>query len=131
MSVSGCRFASPKGGAAQFGWLTNFIPHAHQAQAFARLAGSAPRSTIVATGTGSGKTECFLYPVLEHCRQERKAGRKGIKAILIYPMNALATDQAGRLAKEILTRPGLSDITAGLYVGDAAERAQHHGAGAR
>ncbi len=33
-------------------------------------------------------------------------------------MNALATDQAGRLAKEILTRPGLSDITAGLYVGD-------------
>ena len=56
--------------------------------------------------------------MLEHCRQERKAGRKGIKAILIYPMNALATDQASRLAKEILTRPGLSDITAGLYVGD-------------
>ena len=114
----GLPFRKSEGGASQFGWLTNFIPHAHQAQAFARLAGSAPRSTIVATGTGSGKTECFLYPVLEHCRQERKAGRKGIKAILIYPMNALATDQASRLAKEILTRPGLSDITAGLYVGD-------------
>jgi DEAD/DEAH box helicase domain-containing protein len=111
-------FRTAKGGASQFNWLKDFNPHAHQAAAFVRLSSSTPRSTIVATGTGSGKTECFLYPVLEHCRLERKAGRRGIKAILIYPMNALATDQAGRLAKEILTRPGLSDITAGLYVGD-------------
>jgi DEAD/DEAH box helicase domain-containing protein len=111
-------FRSAKDGVSRFEWLTGFVPHAHQAAAFARLSSSMPRSTIVATGTGSGKTECFLYPVLEHCRLERKAGRRGIKAILIYPMNALATDQAGRLAKEILTRPGLSDITAGLYVGD-------------
>ena len=80
-----------------------------------------PRSTMVATGTGSGKTECFLYPVLEHCRQMRAEGRRGIKAILIYPMNALATDQANRLAKEIVTRKELSGITAGLYVGDESE----------
>lgn len=111
-------FRTAKGGVSQFEWLKNFSPHAHQAAAFARLSSSMPRSTIVATGTGSGKTECFLYPVLEHCYLERKAGRRGIKAILIYPMNALATDQASRLAKEILTRPGLADITAGLYVGD-------------
>ena len=111
-------FRTAKGGATRFEWLKSFTPHAHQALSFNRLTGTAPRSTIVATGTGSGKTECFLYPVLEHCRQERNAGRRGIKAILIYPMNALATDQASRLAKEILTRPGLADITAGLYVGD-------------
>ncbi|MBI5041873.1 MAG: DEAD/DEAH box helicase, partial [Gammaproteobacteria bacterium] len=105
-------------GKPAFEWLTDFRPHAHQARAFARLSGDAPRSTLVATGTGSGKTECFLYPVLEHCRRMRQAGRRGIKAILIYPMNALATDQANRLAKEILTRPAFAGLTAGLYVGE-------------
>lgn len=102
-----------------FDWLEDgFVPHAHQARAFERLVGDAPKSTLIATGTGSGKTECFLYPVLEHCRQQRPAGKRGIKAILIYPMNALATDQAGRLAKEILSRQAFAGISAGLYVGD-------------
>lgn len=101
-----------------FPWLRGFRPHAHQARAFDRLASAEPQSTLIATGTGSGKTECFLFPLLEHCRQQRQAGRRGIKAILIYPMNALATDQAGRVAKEIVTRPELSGVTAGLYVGD-------------
>ncbi len=114
----GLPFRKQTGGRKAFDWLSdNFIPHAHQARSFARLAGDTPLSTLVATGTGSGKTECFLYPVLEHCRQLRKAGRRGIKAILVYPMNALATDQANRLAKEIVTRPELAGITAGLYVG--------------
>lgn len=102
-----------------FDWLEEgFVPHAHQARAFERLVGDAPKSTLIATGTGSGKTECFLYPVLEHCRQQRAAGKRGIKAILIYPMNALATDQASRLAKEILSRQAFAGISAGLYVGD-------------
>ena len=38
------------------------------------------RSIIVATGMGSGKTECFLWPILDHCR--RHAGEEGVKAIL-------------------------------------------------
>lgn len=106
-------------GKPMFDWLENgFVPHAHQARAFERLVGDEPKSTLIATGTGSGKTECFLYPVLEHCRQQRAAGKRGIKAILIYPMNALATDQASRLAREILTRPAFAGISAGLYVGD-------------
>lgn len=50
------------------GWLPEwFVPYVHQAQAFERLTslgGHAPRPTIVTTGTGSGKTECFLMPVL-------------------------------------------------------------------
>jgi DEAD/DEAH box helicase domain-containing protein len=108
------------GGAPAFPWLpVSFVPHAHQAKAFARLAGGEARSTLVATGTGSGKTECFLYPILEHCRVARAEGRRGIKAIILYPMNALASDQAGRVAKEIVTAAGLSGIRAGLYVGDA------------
>jgi DEAD/DEAH box helicase domain-containing protein len=112
--------AGPEG-IAQFEWLPSFPPYAHQARAFERLSSAAPRSTLVATGTGSGKTECFLYPVLEHCRQMRVTGRRGIKAIFIYPMNALATDQANRVAREILSHGELTGITAGLYIGDESE----------
>lgn len=102
-----------------FAWLpADFVPHAHQARAFARLSGDHAQSTLVATGTGSGKTECFLYPILEHCRAQRAAGQSGIKAIILYPMNALASDQAGRVAKEIVKAAALSGIRAGLYVGD-------------
>lgn len=94
----------------------DFEPHRHQQQAWERLASPGARSTLVATGTGSGKTECFLYPVLDHCL--RNAGRKGIKAIIVYPMNALATDQARRLAAAIHDNPRLRGlVTAGLYIG--------------
>lgn len=107
-------------GQPPFAWLpASFVPHAHQARAFARLGGDDAQSTLVATGTGSGKTECFLYPILEHCRVARAEGRRGIKAIILYPMNALAGDQAGRVAKEIVKAAGLSGVRAGLYVGDA------------
>jgi len=96
----------------------SFSPHLHQEQTFERLSGKKPRSTIVATGTGSGKTESFLYPVLNFCYQHR--GEPGIKAIFIYPMNALATDQAQRLAKAIYDNPNLKGmVTAGLYVGQS------------
>src|SRR5436190_6791758 len=74
-----------------------YRPHLHQARAFARLCGDEPRSTLVATGTGSGKTECFLFPILDACAA--RLGQLGIKAIIIYPMNALATDQAKRFAQ--------------------------------
>jgi len=104
-------------GAGRFeGVNLDFIPYLHQEQAFARLCGEAPRSTLVATGTGSGKTECFLLPILEHCYRHRQD--PGIKAILIYPMNALAGDQAARLTELIHDTPALrGQITAGLYVG--------------
>lgn len=97
-----------------------YRPHKHQALAFQRLAGEAPKSTIVATGTGSGKTECFLYPILDHCA--RHASEPGIKAIIIYPMNALATDQAKRFASAVNTDPALKDfMRVGMYVGGDGE----------
>lgn len=97
-----------------------FPPYVHQQKAYERLTGEDGRSTIIATGTGSGKTECFLYPVLEYCYQHR--GEPGIKALIIYPMNALASDQASRIAKAIYQNPKLhreSDpvIRVGMYVG--------------
>ena len=97
-----------------------FVPYRHQRTAMERLRSGVGRSTVVATGTGSGKTECFLWPVLDHCRRE--AGKPGIKAILIYPMNALATDQAGRIAATIHRIPGLRGrVTAGLFIGEDAK----------
>lgn len=97
-----------------------FTPHKHQEKAFRRVSGSDAQSTIVATGTGSGKTECFLYPILEYCYKNRNV--QGIKAIIVYPMNALATDQAKRFAKEIHKNPLLrTTITTGLYVGQRGD----------
>ena len=48
------------------------------------------------TGTGSGKTESFLYPVLDHPARARAEGHAGVKALLLHSMNALANDQADR-----------------------------------
>jgi len=93
-----------------------YLPYVHQQKAFERLTGEDGKSTLIATGTGSGKTECFLYPILEYCYRHR--GEKGIKALIIYPMNALATDQAKRIAELIDTSPELKgNVTAGMYVG--------------
>ncbi len=94
----------------------DYLPYVHQQSAFSRLTGEDGRSTLIATGTGSGKTECFLYPILEYCYRHR--GEKGIKALIIYPMNALATDQAKRIAELIWSSPELrGNVTAGMYVG--------------
>jgi DEAD/DEAH box helicase domain-containing protein len=94
------------------------LPYVHQEKSFARLTGPSPRPTLVATGTGSGKTESFLLPILEHCWRER--GKPGIKAIIIYPMNALATDQSKRLASLIHKSTELrGQVTAGLFVGES------------
>ncbi|GAA3796974.1 DEAD/DEAH box helicase [Streptomyces phyllanthi] len=101
-----------------------FVPYSHQSVAFARLTsanGHTPQPTLVTTGTGSGKTESFLYPVLDHCRREREAGKTGVKAVFLYPMNALATDQAQRI-NDLLTqnKAELGKLWAGLYIGDRA-----------
>lgn len=93
-----------------------YLPYVHQQKAFERLTGDDGRSTLVATGTGSGKTECFLYPILEYCYKHR--GERGIKALIIYPMNALATDQAKRIAELIYGSEELKgNVTVGMYVG--------------
>ena len=101
---------------------SKYSPYVHQAKAFGRLTGNDGVSTIIATGTGSGKTECFLYPILEYCWQHRF--ESGIKALIIYPMNALASDQAKRIAELIWNSPELrGNVTAGMYVGGHAKNA--------
>lgn len=90
-----------------------FTPHSHQVRAFERLAYPNAKPTIVATGTGSGKTEAFLWPIFDACV---KAGSEpGIKAIIIYPMNALAGDQARRIAGAVKSIPALKKLRVGIY----------------
>ncbi|HBL92144.1 MAG TPA: helicase with metal-binding cysteine cluster, partial [Hyphomonas sp.] len=48
-----------------------FRPHKHQELAFNRLLAPDTKSTLVATGTGSGKTECYLWPILDACRASK------------------------------------------------------------
>jgi DEAD/DEAH box helicase domain-containing protein len=102
----------------------NFPPYYHQYKAFQRLTtqdGHKPQSTLVTTGTSSGKTECFLYPVLDYCY--KNSDRKGIKVIILYPMNALATDQAKRLAETIWNDERIKGkITAGLFIGEGKDK---------
>ena len=100
----------------------NFKPYYHQELAFERLGREKPISTLVATGTGSGKTESFMFPILNHCYKTKD--KKGIKAIIIYPMNALATDQAKRFAKTISNTFNLNGVRVGLYIGSSDDNAQ-------
>ena len=110
-----------------------FHPFKHQYRSWRRLFSGGdhvPESTLVTTGTGSGKTECFLFPILDTCLRQRQMGRKGIKAIVLYPMNALANDQAGRFAKQVLEVPAYvrGGLRVGLYTGydDNAVKADRH-----
>jgi ATP-dependent helicase YprA (DUF1998 family) len=81
------------------------------------LKAAAGRNLVVATGTGSGKTESFLLPILDRLLRERAAGTlgPGVRALLLYPMNALANDQMKRLRGLLAAVP---EVTFGRYTGD-------------
>ena len=98
----------------------------HQERAI-RLLHEADRNVVVATGTASGKTESFLYPVLMHLYRQHLSGeldRDGVRALVLYPMNALANDQRERLGKicRDLKEAGSSfRPTFGQYIGQTPE----------
>lgn len=94
-------------------------------QELALAAGREGRSLVVTTGTGSGKTEAFLLPVLDGILRRKAEGAKGLQAILLYPMNALANDQLERL-RRLLRGSGL-DLSFALYTGDSDATAQSLG----
>jgi DEAD/DEAH box helicase domain-containing protein len=105
----------------------DFPPYDHQLKSFKRLTteGQEPKSTIITTGTSSGKTESFLFPFLDYCFKNQH--RRGIKVIILYPMNALATDQAKRIAEIIWRDERLKGkITAGLFIGEGKQPQKYH-----
>ena len=79
-------------------------------------------SAIITTGTGSGKTESFLYPILNDLLFDVEKGNKevGVRAIFLYPMNALVNDQIDRIRKILMHCP---EITFGFFTGDTPEKA--------
>jgi len=91
-----------------------FPPYVHQLHAVRAALGTHPdhrgerKSLVVTTGTGSGKTECFLMPILGALAAQAHAARRGgegrkkwetpaVRVVVLYPMNALVNDQLGRL----------------------------------
>jgi ATP-dependent helicase YprA (DUF1998 family) len=87
--------ASPDGHALAYN-----PPNAHQAAALVEVL-TRGRSVILTTGTGSGKTEAFLWPILGHLAEQTARGDSfqdpAVRALLLYPSNALVNDQLGRL----------------------------------
>lgn len=80
-------------------------PYKHQAEALEGfLKPKRSNDLIVATGTGSGKTESFLMPILgslaiEAAERPTTAKLPGCRALILYPMNALVSDQLGRIRR--------------------------------
>lgn len=108
----------------------------HQEQAIQRLCQGiaqhgVDRHTVVASGTGSGKTECFLIPsidwILRHPTRSINGAQlgRGIRVLLVYPMNALVNDQVRRLTQLVGYWPKRGDqplpITFARYTSETAK----------
>jgi ATP-dependent helicase YprA (DUF1998 family) len=90
--------------------------HIHQDRAIG--VASEGRNYLVATGTGSGKTESFLYPIVNSLLREGNLDTPGVRAVLVYPLNALANDQLYyRIARLVLRELGDLGITFGRFTG--------------
>ena len=93
--------------------------YSHQEEAIRHIGSG--RSAIITTGTGSGKTESFLYPILNELLFDIEKGNTdvGVRAIFLYPMNALVNDQIDRIRKILNKCP---DITFGFFTGETTEK---------
>lgn len=101
-------------------------PFKHQIEALEKW--SAGEDIFVSTGTGSGKTECFMWPLVakltKEARDEKTWDHRGIRAMIMYPMNALVSDQLGRL-RRLIGDP--NDVFVELfrkYAGEKSRRPQ-------
>ncbi|HYC66581.1 DEAD/DEAH box helicase [Brevundimonas sp.] len=98
-------------------------PYSHQVEAWERLCADEPSSVIVTSGTGSGKTECFLAPILDRLMRESDGGARpleGVRALMLYPLNALISSQEERLARWF--EPFGGRLRYALYNGEMPER---------
>jgi ATP-dependent helicase YprA (DUF1998 family) len=94
----------------------------HQEQSVALAGGGA--SFVVTTGTGSGKSLCFFIPIVHSVLSERSTGEPRTRAVVVYPMNALANSQMEELEKYLSQAGSPAPITFGRYTGqdDREER---------
>ena len=92
--------------------------YAHQLRA---IEASKTKNIIVASGTGSGKTECFLYSIINNLLQDpnEDLNQPGVRVLMIYPMNALVKDQLQRIVKIVNRQQPV--ISVGMYTGQTPE----------
>lgn len=112
---------SKQNGRYRFG--SHFHPFSHQLVSWKTLL-EQKRSIIVTSGTGSGKTECFMVPVLNDLYEEfqqKKAPLVGVRALFLYPLNALINSQRERLSA--WTQKFGNNIRYCLYNGNTEEHA--------
>lgn len=86
--------------ADDYRFASNQKPYTHQLEAWKLLSDAVPKSVVVSSGTGSGKTECFMVPILDRLvrlRQETGGKLVGVRALFLYPLNALINSQRDRL----------------------------------
>lgn len=98
-------------------------PYRHQLEAWKLLAQPQPQSVIVTSGTGSGKTECFMVPILDQLAREADSCTgpiEGVRALFLYPLNALIQSQQERL--HAWTGPFGGDVRFCLYNGNTVEK---------
>ena len=96
--------------------------YTHQEEALIKASNN--KNILISTGTGSGKTEAFLLPIINHLLKEIENNtlhNKGVRALILYPLNALVNDQLNRI-RDILTQDEkLKQITFGMYIGETPE----------
>lgn len=96
------------------------VLYKHQEEAIALAAQDV--SYVVTTGTGSGKSLCFFIPIINAILAEkRQGGGKRTRAIVVYPMNALANSQLGELKKYMKKVAGESPVTFSRYTGQESD----------
>jgi ATP-dependent helicase YprA (DUF1998 family) len=81
--------------------LMGHAPYAHQVETWALASAPKPSSVIISSGTGSGKTECFLGALLNHLLVASDGGSRsltGVRGLMLYPLNALINSQQERLS---------------------------------
>ena len=109
--------------------LNDYPLYMHQQQAI-RATHLKSKNVFVATGTASGKTESFLYPILFELYRQYLAGtlkEPGVRAMILYPMNALANDQRERLGdicKQLEEAGSKFAPTFGQYTGQTPENSR-------
>lgn len=95
----------------------------HQSQAIELLLTVEPRPVVVTTGTGSGKSEAFLLPVIQNAIEDAsRFPRSGLTALLVYPMNALANDQQLRIEQYLQQSGFAGTVTVASYNRGTAEQ---------
>ncbi|BCO09331.1 DEAD/DEAH box helicase [Desulfolithobacter dissulfuricans] len=112
----------PKELAGEYRFSKELRPYTHQVESWRLLAEKPPKSLVVTSGTGSGKTECFMVPILDHLVRlgEKKQGQLvGVRALFLYPLNALINSQRERL--RAWTHTFGQDIRFCLYNGNTPE----------